>query len=315
MPFMPGAHASSPDLGAVLSRMSHVVAVSRRCATVCAAVESALLSCEAPVDPRGLVCSEVASVSGVPLRRVMARWDAAPVVPDRPLAEAVAREVSSGHAHADRLGDALVRLESLSHVNLVWHQAAKVSPSFPGYAPADLVGWGWSGLRMALRRFDPSMGYAFSTYACTRIVGAMRDGVRAERPVPKRLGTFQRRLDVVGAEMAESLGRQPTVAELASAVGEPEDKVLAALRARSMVSFDELVEQGGVVPAPPPAEGVSPEVEMMLSGLPDDEAGVLRLAVLEGWSDAEVASHLGVSSGVVRRLREGGISRLRSALS
>ncbi len=316
MSFTPGAHASSPDLGVVLSRVSRVVLQARRCAPVCAAVESALLSCEAPTDPRLLVCEEAAAVSGMALSTMMRRWDSATVVVGRPLAETVAREAAGGHAHAERLGDAIARLESLSHVNLVWHQAAKVAPSFPGYAPADLVGWGWSGLRMALRRFDPSMGYAFSTYACTRIVGAMRDGVRAERPVPKRLGTFQRRLDVVSAELAERLGRQPTLTELAETVGEPEDKVVAAQRARSMLSIEEMAAAGRHIPVPAPVfEQPSPAVEQLLSGLPEDEAGVLRLVVLEGWSDTEVAEHLGVSAASVRRLRVGALERLRSSLA
>lgn len=315
---MPGAHASSPDIGAVLCRVSYVASRSGRCGGVCPAVESALLSCEAPEDPRLLVCGEVAAATGAPLSGVLAWWDAAPVVSGRPLAESVAREVAEGHAHAERLGDALVRLESLSHVSLVWHQASKVSGSFSGYAAADLVGWGWSGLRMALRRFDPSMGYAFSTYACTRIVGAIRDGVRSERAVPKRLGTFQRQLDVVAEELAERLGRQPTVSELAERVGEPEDKVLAAHRARSMVSFDELAESGRDV-APPfvadMADVLSPEVDSMLSDLPEVEADVLRMVVLEGWSDREVAAHLGISQAAVRRLREAAIDRLRSSLA
>lgn len=315
MSFSPGVHASAPDVGVTFARASFLVTAADRCAPLCGSLASLMMSCEVPENAREICCEDAAAQLGVTFAETAARWDAAPVVAGRPLLEALARERAAGHAHADQLADAVVRLESLSHVSLVWHQASKVAPSFPGYGPSDLVGWGWAGLRMALRRFDPSLGYAFSTYACTRIVGAMRDGVRAERPIPKRLGTFQRRLDQVAAELEESLGRAPTSSELAESVGETADKVLAAQRARPSVSLDEMLLSGKHLPvfdAVP--EQPSPEIEKLFEVLTAREAQVLRMVVLEGMSDPEVAKSLSVSSSTVRKLRSSALERLRSEL-
>lgn len=302
-------------------RLDAVVTFYHPCASVCAYVESELVSAQQPEDVRSLVCAAVSSTTGEDVEAVLSRWDSAEVRWRRPLAEAVALLQERGHAHASRLGDALVRMESLSHVSLVWHQAHKVAHYFPGYAASDLVGWGWSGLRMALNRFDPSLGFAFSTYACTRIVGSMRDGVRAERPVPKRLGTFQRQLERIEESMSDELGRPPSIDELAAASGEPREKVMAAHRARGMVSLDEMLESRvySATPLHEPsfdlsAVEVSTQLSSALSALDPDLATAVTLSVVEGASDAEVASALGCSVSEVDSIRSRALLQLRSML-
>lgn len=48
-----------------------------------------------------------------------------------------------------------------------------------GIDARDLVGYGAVGLLQAARRFDPTLGVAFSTFASARIRGAMLDAIRA----------------------------------------------------------------------------------------------------------------------------------------
>lgn len=117
------------------------------------------------------------------------------------------------------LFDAAVHFEAGRHINLVKHQANRLVRAYPHYRPEDLFGWGWRGLVVALRNYDPAR-YAFSTYACVRIKGAIQDGARAESPVPKRLGTYRRRVRGIEQELEQRLGREPSQDELAEAVAE-----------------------------------------------------------------------------------------------
>ncbi|NOH16361.1 FliA/WhiG family RNA polymerase sigma factor [Clostridium cochlearium] len=49
----------------------------------------------------------------------------------------------------------------------------------------DLVGYGMIGLMDAMKKFDPSKGMKFSTYASIRIRGSMIDELRRISPIPK----------------------------------------------------------------------------------------------------------------------------------
>ncbi|MBV1819640.1 FliA/WhiG family RNA polymerase sigma factor [Clostridium cochlearium] len=49
----------------------------------------------------------------------------------------------------------------------------------------DLVGYGMLGLMDAMKKFDPSKGMKFSTYASIRIRGSMIDELRRISPIPK----------------------------------------------------------------------------------------------------------------------------------
>jgi RNA polymerase sigma factor for flagellar operon FliA len=68
---------------------------------------------------------------------------------------------------------------ALSHMGLVESIAAKLRRSMALPMPhEDLVAYGTQGLIEAARRYDPTRGIAFSTFAYYRIRGAIFDGVR-----------------------------------------------------------------------------------------------------------------------------------------
>jgi len=75
------------------------------------------------------------------------------------------------------------------------------------------------GLAQAARNFDETRGVPFHRYASTRIKGALLDELRshdwASRPVRAKARTMDQAIDRLTAK----LGRAPTPAELASAMG------------------------------------------------------------------------------------------------
>ena len=84
------------------------------------------------------------------------------------------------------------------------------------------------GLIKAIDRFDPSREVKFSTFASVTIVGELkrhfRDTTWALR-VPRGLQELGLQVSRVMAELSQSLGRSPTVAEIARSAGLSEESV------------------------------------------------------------------------------------------
>lgn len=107
----------------------------------------------------------------------------------------------------------------------------------------DLVQVANLGLIRALRGFDPSRGFRFSTYAVPVIEGALRDHLRTLGTVsaPRSLRTAAARLARARAELGEGV----PLSRLAEHAGvSAEDAVLAMEFSRTPAPLSELEEEG-----------------------------------------------------------------------
>src|SRR6476659_7946570 len=96
----------------------------------------------------------------------------------------------------------------------------------------DPVQVGAIGLIKAIDRFELERGVELSTYAVPTIVGEIRRHFRDRSwgvHVPRRLKELSMRLSRTRDELSAELGRSPTVAELAEAVGVDEEEAIDAL--------------------------------------------------------------------------------------
>jgi len=75
-------------------------------------------------------------------------------------------------------------IESLvsSHLGLAQSLAGRVHRQLPFVEFDDLLAAGVEGLLQAARRYDPSHGHAFSTFAYYRVRGAIYDSIRRSAP-------------------------------------------------------------------------------------------------------------------------------------
>jgi RNA polymerase sigma factor (sigma-70 family) len=238
------------------------------------------------------------------------------------LATSVGRHTVTG-VDADRLVWDAVRCEAQRHMGLVYLEANRLAPRYRDVAAGDLVGHGWQGLRAALRSYDPCVA-AFSTYACPRINGAIRDGLRAEQPIPKRLTTLVNSVARAEQELTHSLARAPQLSELAERVGVDLDKLALLPRLADPASLDAMIGATGDVAGGTlddeaatfaMAAARSDAVAAALDQLPLDEAVAIRLQLLDGRTAAETAAALGLSVRQLRGVRARGLVSLQTLLA
>ena len=243
---------------------------------------------------------------------------------------AAAAAASGDGLDGPALLDAVVVFESHRHINLVWHQAHRYAPRMRR-EPEDLFGWGWHGLKVALTRYDPTRN-AFSTYACACIVSKIRDGVRSDMPIVKKMLTLRNKVSAAEADLVVSLGRLPTLEEVASHLSEDVERLKllqVQLALADSSSIDELTRDDSdseFTPSWLADGGDSPEVlaeqseradrvRCALEGLDEFDARLVQLLVVEQEPLRSVCTQLGVTQRQLRQHRTRVFSQLAGQLA
>lgn len=239
-------------------------------------------------------------------------------------------QLSLSGVDAEKVLWSIIVFESCKHIPLVWMVCNRLSSagSFGERGADDLFGYGWKGLRVALRQYDPATGFAFSTYGVTRITGEIRDGVRSEHVLPKRLTTYVRKMASAEAELAHSLGRAPKLAELAERMGEDLEKMKdLAPRLVQAASLNEMSVDGEagapswlVSASPDPADAVinseiCERVSEALQKLTPDERAAVQLLLIDKVSVSSARSLTGATARQLRSRVKRGSELLRSELA
>ncbi|MCF2661669.1 sigma-70 family RNA polymerase sigma factor [Pseudoflavonifractor phocaeensis] len=225
---------------------------------------------------------------------------------------------------AARQGDRQACEQVLQENNgLIWSVARRYYGR--GVEPDDLYQLGCLGFLKAVRGFDPEYGTQFSTYAVPKIAGEIRRFLRDDGPVKVSRGVKERGFSIRSARerLAGSLGREPSLSELAEETGlTPEEIAAAETAAEAVVSLQADTGDNGLT-----LEGILTEgneenglVERLalrsaMEALPERERQILVLRYYRGMTQVQTARVVGVSQVQVSRLERKALEQLRQELS
>ena len=184
-------------------------------------------------------------------------------------------------------------------------------------SPDDLWSAGAMGLIEASRRFDPARDVKFETFAEHRVRGAMVDEMRRMDHLPRRLRDDADKVERARARLAQQHHREPSVEEVAEAVGGQLDDVMEVMQLlQPAVPVVDDVAASEALPAD--EQYGRGETQRMLAGaigeLPERLRILLALYYDEALTYREIAKVLGVSEPRVCQLHGDAMKRLRATV-
>lgn len=192
----------------------------------------------------------------------------------------------------------------------------------------DLLSCAKVALVEVARRFDPTAGATFATYALPRLQGAVLDELRSGDWASRSVRAAARRTDAAADALTITLGRPPTREELAASLGVQKgdlETLQVDVHRAVMISIDaDSGGDSGGLDLPDPGE--SPErallrveraryLQQAIRELPDRLDEVIERNFFGGESLTEIAEDLGVTLSRVSQMRARALTLLHAAMS
>ncbi|MEO3815474.1 SigB/SigF/SigG family RNA polymerase sigma factor [Plantactinospora sp. B24E8] len=187
------------------------------------------------------------------------------------------------------------------------------------------------GLIKAIDKYDPSRGVDFAGYAIPTIIGELKRHFRDRTwdiRVPRRLQELRLAISEANSNLLQTLGRSPTVTDIADHLNLTEEEVLEGLegaRAYNAVSLstptgdgDRTTELGDLLGADDNEYELA-ELRVALgpalATLDEREQKILTLRFYGNLTQSQIAEQIGVSQMHISRLLARALSKLRNQLA
>lgn len=186
----------------------------------------------------------------------------------------------------------------------------------------DLFSSGCLGLVKAYDRFDKSLGFAFSTYAVPVILGEIKRLFREDGAVKvgRRLKDTARAVMNEREKMSRELSREPTVSELAAALGLTAEQVTEAVCASKPVLSLDYTDDDFNEPMQLSSSDESEKVigsialSQSLEKLPEKDKALINLRYFQNSTQSVTASKLGMTQVQVSRREKIILQKLREQM-
>lgn len=177
------------------------------------------------------------------------------------------------------------------------------------------------GFLKAVDGFDLAYGTQFSTYAVPKISGEIRRFLRDDGAVKVSRSIKEQAAAIKAARnrLTLSLGREPTVSEVAECTGYPLEEIAMAESATASVeSIHQVTGEEGFTLESVLSDTQSEEalleqlaLHQAIEKLPEREAMVIKLRYFHGLTQQRVSKVLGVSQVQVSRIEKKVLEKLR----
>ena len=211
-----------------------------------------------------------------------------------------------------------------------------------GYEKEDLFQIGVIGLIKAIDKFDLKLGLQFSTYAVPMITGEIKRFLRDDGPIKVSRSIKENAIKIrtMRQQLQSSLGREPTIQEIAEKTQLTEEEIVMAATATAEVEsiYSAVYQDDGselylvdrIADAGPGNLGnlcgdmVDHEKEALLNHmllkqlldeLEDRERILIRMRYFDNRTQTEVADRLGITQVQVSRLEKKILLRLRRRIA
>lgn len=187
----------------------------------------------------------------------------------------------------------------------------------------DLYQAGCVGLIKAVDGFDSERGFAFSTYAVPVILGEIkrifRDGgaVKVGRALKERARNAMK----IKEDLTKKLDREPTVGELAEALGldiaETAEIINVGMPPLSLTADDDKGNGQFDIPVLSPEEEISDSIALkeVMSAINERDRKLIELRYFNGFTQSVTAQNLGMSQVQVSRREKAILLEMRNRLT
>ena len=183
----------------------------------------------------------------------------------------------------------------------------------------DLTQVGYEALIRALKKYDPSFGAAFSTFAWNEIKGAIRHYLRKDRSyyVPGAVAELRTKINNYIEENLKTNFYVPAISDIAAHLKIKPEAVTRVLQAGLVpiedLDFRNISDQTSYTSFKLPLEDRI-ALEIALKKLSDIEKKVIKFAFYYDLTQIQIAKILGLSQKKVSRITIGGIKKMRSSI-
>ncbi len=193
----------------------------------------------------------------------------------------------------------------------------------------DLIQTATVGLIKAIDRYDPAFGVDFGGFAIPTIVGELKRHFRDRTwsiRVPRRLQELRLAITAANSTLTNTLGRSPTVPDIAAHLGVTEEEVLEGLegaRAYNTTSLSTPISADGNTELGDTLGGDDHAFELVdvkialgpaMDVLNERERTILTLRFYGNLTQAQIAQEVGISQMHVSRLITKALQKLRAHL-
>ncbi|MCI8830261.1 MAG: SigB/SigF/SigG family RNA polymerase sigma factor [Lachnospiraceae bacterium] len=232
------------------------------------------------------------------------------------------RLIQEAHAGDKEARDRLV----MENVGLIWSIVRRFSGR--GHELEDLFQIGSIGLIKAIDKFDPAFEVRFSTYAVPMITGEIKRFLRDDGmiKVSRSLKEMSVRIQAAREDMTYSLGREPTLDEIARKLQVSREEVAASLEAGAEIEslyrpVGDLGENNTCLLDKLEEENDAQEklldrmiLEKLLDGLDGQEKDIILRRYYYNQTQTEIAQVLNISQVQVSRLEKRILKKMRERL-